>query len=133
MKNRFLTVSLCAILFASCGGNVANNNQSESEKEVNWDCPICKVSQYGDTIFTYKYDQNGNLVELSGSDFTTSYQYDANNRLVKETNDCEYDAYIYEYVYDKFFDCVICPENQILSYATTNREGYKEFKSRAYS
>lgn len=38
----------------------------------------------------------------------------------------------YEYVYDKFFDCVICPENQILSYATTNREGYKEFKSRAY-
>ena len=31
----------------------------------------------------------------------------------------------YEYVYDKYFDCVICPENQVLSYATTNRDGYK--------
>lgn len=31
----------------------------------------------------------------------------------------------YEYVYD----CVICPENQVLKYSTTNRNGYKEFKS----
>ena len=38
----------------------------------------------------------------------------------------------YEYVYDKFYDCVICPENQILHYSTTNREGYKEFKSKRY-
>ena len=38
----------------------------------------------------------------------------------------------YEYVYDKYYDCVICPENQVLSYATTNREGYKEFKSKGY-
>ena len=35
----------------------------------------------------------------------------------------------YEYVYDAFYDCVICPENQVLKYSTTNREGYKEFKS----
>ena len=35
----------------------------------------------------------------------------------------------YEYVYDEFFNCVICPENQVLKYSTTNREGYKEFKS----
>lgn len=35
----------------------------------------------------------------------------------------------YEYVFDKFYDCVICPENQILRYATTDRDGYKEFKS----
>lgn len=35
----------------------------------------------------------------------------------------------YEYVYDKYYDCVICPENQVLSYVTTNREGYREFKS----
>ena len=27
---------------------------------------------------------------------------------------------------------MICPENQILNYATTNREGYKEFKSKGY-
>ena len=35
----------------------------------------------------------------------------------------------YEYVYDEYYDCYICPENKILSYATTNREGYREYKS----
>ena len=38
----------------------------------------------------------------------------------------------YEYVYDEYFNCVICPENQVLSYATTNREGYREFKRKGY-
>ena len=37
----------------------------------------------------------------------------------------------YEYVYDEYYDCVICPENQILKYSTTNREGYREYKSNA--
>jgi transposase len=35
----------------------------------------------------------------------------------------------YEYAYDEYFDCYICPNNQVLSYSTTNREGYKEYKS----
>lgn len=35
----------------------------------------------------------------------------------------------YEYIYDEYFDCVLCPENQVLSYSTTNRDGYREFKS----
>lgn len=35
----------------------------------------------------------------------------------------------YEYVYDKYYDCVICPSNQVLKYSTTNREGYREYKS----
>ena len=35
----------------------------------------------------------------------------------------------YEYVYDAYYDCVICPENHVLKFSTTNREGYKEFKS----
>jgi hypothetical protein len=35
----------------------------------------------------------------------------------------------YEYVYDELYDCYICPNNQILSYSTTNREGYREYKS----
>ena len=34
-----------------------------------------------------------------------------------------------EYVYDEYNDCYICPNNQILSYSTTNRKGYKEYKS----
>ena len=35
----------------------------------------------------------------------------------------------YEYVYDEYYNCMICPANQILNYSTTNREGYREFKS----
>lgn len=35
----------------------------------------------------------------------------------------------YEYVYDEYYDCVICPHNQVLKYSTTNRQGYREFKS----
>ena len=35
----------------------------------------------------------------------------------------------WKYVYDEFYDCVICPEYQLLKYATTNRDGYREYKS----
>ena len=35
----------------------------------------------------------------------------------------------YEYVYDEYYDCMICPNNQVLKYSTTNREGYREYKS----
>lgn len=35
----------------------------------------------------------------------------------------------YEYVYDEYFDCYLCPNEQILKYSTTNREGYREYKS----
>jgi transposase len=35
----------------------------------------------------------------------------------------------YEYVYDEYFDCYICPNNQVMNYSTTNRDGYREYKS----
>lgn len=35
----------------------------------------------------------------------------------------------YEYVYDEYYGCVICPANQVLRYINTNRDGYREFKS----
>ena len=35
----------------------------------------------------------------------------------------------YDYVYDEYYDCVICPADQVLKYATTNRDGYREYKS----
>jgi transposase len=35
----------------------------------------------------------------------------------------------YEYVYDEYYGCMICPNNQVLKYSTTNREGYREYKS----
>lgn len=38
----------------------------------------------------------------------------------------------WKYVYDEYYDCVICPAYQVLHYATTNREGYREYRSRSY-
>lgn len=35
----------------------------------------------------------------------------------------------YEYIYDEYYDCYICPGDQILRYSTTNRDGYREYKS----
>ena len=35
----------------------------------------------------------------------------------------------YEYVYDEYYDCVLCPENQVLRYAITTKEGKRQFKS----
>ena len=35
----------------------------------------------------------------------------------------------YEYVYDEYYDCYICPEGQVLTYCTTDREGYRGYKS----
>lgn len=35
----------------------------------------------------------------------------------------------YEYVYDEYYDCYICPNNKLLKYSTTNRDGYREYKS----
>ena len=35
----------------------------------------------------------------------------------------------WKYVYDEYYDCIICPEYQILKYSTTNRDGYREYKS----
>lgn len=37
----------------------------------------------------------------------------------------------YEYAYDEFYDCYICPNNVVIPYSTTNREGYREYKSDA--
>ena len=35
----------------------------------------------------------------------------------------------HEFAYDEYYDCYICPASQILTYSTTNRNGYKEYKS----
>ena len=35
----------------------------------------------------------------------------------------------HEYVYDEYNDCYICPNNQILNYRTTNRHGYRKYRS----
>ena len=34
-----------------------------------------------------------------------------------------------DFVYDENDDCYLCPNNQILKYSTTNRDGYREYKS----
>ncbi|KKI89781.1 transposase, partial [Bacillus sp. SA1-12] len=35
----------------------------------------------------------------------------------------------YEYVYDEYYDCYICPKDQILPYRTTTRDGYRQYAS----
>ena len=35
----------------------------------------------------------------------------------------------HEFAYDEYYDCYICPGAHILPYSTTNRSGYKEYKS----
>lgn len=35
----------------------------------------------------------------------------------------------YEYIYDEYYDCYICPNNEILNYCTTDKKGYKQYKS----
>ena len=38
----------------------------------------------------------------------------------------------YKYVENEYYDCVICSEYKTLPYATTNRDGYREYKGRPY-
>ncbi len=35
----------------------------------------------------------------------------------------------WKYVYDEYYDCILCPEDNVLNYSTTNRDGYREYKS----
>lgn len=34
-----------------------------------------------------------------------------------------------DFVYDEYYDCYLCPENHELTYRTTTRDGYREYKS----
>lgn len=36
-----------------------------------------------------------------------------------------------EFAYDEYYDCYVCPNNKVLHYAATNRDGYREYKSDA--
>ena len=33
-----------------------------------------------------------------------------------------------DYVYDEYYDCYLCPNNQVLKYSTTNRAGYQNIR-----
>ncbi|MES7204562.1 IS1182 family transposase, partial [Cutibacterium acnes] len=35
----------------------------------------------------------------------------------------------HEYVYDEYYDCYICPNDQMLNYDTTTKEGYRMYRS----
>ena len=35
-------------------------------------------------------------------------------------------------MYDEYNDCILYMQNKVLSYATTNREGYRKYKSKSY-
>ncbi|UUV98357.1 IS1182 family transposase [Vagococcus luciliae] len=38
----------------------------------------------------------------------------------------------YDYVYDEYYNQYICPNMKTLAYTTTNRDGYREYKSNSY-
>ena len=38
-----------------------------------------------------------------------------------------HDSIVFDY--DEYYDCVVCPNNQVLPCTTTNQESYREFKS----
>ena len=38
----------------------------------------------------------------------------------------------WKYVYDNYYDCIICPAFSVLEYSTTNRRGYREYKSKSH-
>lgn len=35
----------------------------------------------------------------------------------------------HQYAYDEYYDCYICPMNKVLTYTTTNRDGYRIYQS----
>ena len=34
-----------------------------------------------------------------------------------------------DFVYDEYYNCMLCPHDQVLPYVTTTREGYRQYKS----
>lgn len=34
----------------------------------------------------------------------------------------------WKYIYNEYYDCMICSEFQALEYSTTNQDGYREYK-----
>ena len=51
------------------------------------------------------------------------------HRCLQATVDQERDLAWYAYVYDEYYGCILCLQNKVLSYATTNHEGYQKSKS----
>ena len=85
----------------------------------------------------YKKIEHMNIEVLVGD---TAYKTPAIARMMKERGIELLSTYSrpktkkgffpkHEYVYDEYFDCYLCPANEILSYSTTNRDGYREYKS----
>ena len=38
----------------------------------------------------------------------------------------------HDFVYDEYYDEYLCPNGEVLPYSTTNREGYREYKSKGH-
>ena len=47
----------------------------------------------------------------------------------RKKTEVENPLYKRDFVYDEHYDCYICPQEEILNYATTDRNGYKLYKS----
>lgn len=47
----------------------------------------------------------------------------------KRKPELENPLYKRDFVYDEYYDCYICPQEEVLKYSTTDRNGYKLYKS----
>lgn len=81
------------------------------------DLPIKLV--VGDSA--YKTPAIARLLSLRGVDLLSAYKRPQTKKDFFPKH---------EYAYDEFHDCYICPGNQVLSYHTTNRNGYREYRSK---
>ena len=71
--------------------------------------------------FSTKYTEENTLVHIeNGKVLSTAYKRPMGKKGYFKPH---------EYVYDEYYDCVICPEGGILEYRTTDRDGYREYKN----
>lgn len=107
--NLFLFMPAIALMFMGCGGAGNSDNQNENKSsqvvenvnvntdgplfdvddDVDWERPLFTLGDNGDTIESWSYNRQGQLVYYASKDDgfedTRSYVYDAKGRLLTES------------------------------------------------
>lgn len=83
MRRNYLAIAGVAIILTACGGK---NTNTEKSTGVDFEKPLYRISQAGDTLAIYKYDQNFNLIEYIAEDYSFNYLYNEKNQLIEETD-----------------------------------------------
>ena len=118
--------------FSTISYNFKHRFTPETVNQI-FDWILSEIAEAG-YLYTYTVFVDGTHIKANAN----------NKKVVKEEVEVEAKRYAEElmeevnadriahgkkYVYDEYYDCIICPEYQILKYSTTNRDGYREYKS----